>query len=94
MILININKFISKFYLPFNGCVAMVESLYQEYRRSHPERFEVGWNKIDRKKFIDLYDRPEGHTCFGCIVKKMNPKDCDYCDANPVKELMKKAGLL
>jgi len=72
----------------------MVESLYHAYKRTHPERFRVGWNIPDSKKYKDLYGRLEGDACFGCVVKEMNPVDCDPCRLNPNRERMKKAGLL
>lgn len=72
----------------------MVESLYEEHKRTHPERFKVGWNIKDRKSYKDLYGRLERHACFGCIVKNRNPKDCDPCPDNPDRARMKKSGLL
>lgn len=72
----------------------MDESLLDWSRRTHPERFKVGWKNENKEAFSDLYGRPRGHACFGCIVKKMNPKDCDPCNLNPNRERMKRAGLL
>ena len=69
----------------------MVESLYQELRRSHPERFRVGWNTRER---VDHQGRPSDHPCLSCVVEKRNPKDCDPCRKNPDRDRMKKAGLL
>lgn len=69
----------------------MVESLYREMRRTHPERFEVGWNTRDR---IDHQGRPTSSPCTHCIVEKRNPSDCDPCLKNPDRIRLKKAGLL
>ena len=82
------------FHLPLKGCVALEESLYAQYRRSHPERFTVGWKDEPKKDLSDLYGRPRGHSCFGCLVRRMNPEDCDPCNLNPNRERMKRAGLL
>lgn len=69
----------------------MDESLLEWSRRTHPERFKIGWKKENR---LDHLGRPSGHPCSHCIVKKRNPKDCDPCLDNPDRERMKRAGLL
>lgn len=69
----------------------MGESLYREMRRTHPERFTVGWRNEVKQ---DEQGRTSKNPCFKCVVVKRNPRDCDPCNVNPDKDRMKRAGLL
>ena len=69
----------------------MDESLLDYARRTNPRCFQVGDNRVLK---TDHAGRTETHSCFNCIVKEMNPKDCDRCPDNPVRIRMIKAGLL
>jgi hypothetical protein len=68
----------------------MVESLYQEYRSTHPERFTIGRG---RKAYTDLAGRGEKHPCFGCIVDSSLSKACVSCNKTEIKKAPKQATL-
>lgn len=61
----------------------MGESLYQEYKRSHPERFRIGHRKIP---IMDKQGRLEDHPCFGCIVEPDMEKHCLECRNVGIKD--------
>lgn len=60
----------------------MEGTLYQEYRRTHPERFIVG-SILHRR--LDEQGRTEKHPCFGCIVDQTMISQCKTCGKSGLK---------
>lgn len=67
----------------------MVESLYQELRRTTPRRFEIDNHlPVDPGKKIHK-------ICRTCVVgDSRTPEHCDPCVDNPDKERLKRIGML
>ena len=61
----------------------MVEnSLYHEYRSTHPERFRLG----NGKPITDELGRTKNDPCFGCIVDTSMKAACAKCRNEEVQD--------
>ena len=67
-----------------------METLYQEHRRTHPERYIVG---TIRNIVLDEQGRTRNHPCFGCIVDQTMKSHCIKCGKSGLKAPPKQSKL-
>ena len=59
-----------------------METLYQEHRRTHPERYIVG---AIRNIVKDAQGRTKNHPCYSCIVDQTMKSHCIKCGKSGLK---------
>ena len=60
----------------------MEDSLYQEYKRTHPVKFTT---EDIRRIVFDAQGRTPKHPCFSCIVDQTMKSHCRKCGKSGLK---------